>query len=863
MAQISNVPPPPPLVNTVMSKRKALILFVATILFVVAVCATIFALVAVTVAAYSPSAILAQGAGWSSSWTTTSPVEGANATVSVSNPDVDDAEQIFTTLHVGRDEGTADTADIIVRGANGSVRSPQSWDPTSHHNGGWAYTNQFHPASDARAGTFVIEVVDDEDEDETLAVWVYVNGELAGSQTLTLSPKPDTITLDFRDTTLSVDEGGSVTVTVDADFPFPEDVEIPLTVTHQGATTGDDYTGVTDALTLPANTTTASLTVEAVDDTHDDDDESLTIAFGTLPECCIAGTTTSVSIAIQDNDEPGEVIAVVVSFKADSYSVAESDDATTTEIKENEATITVVTDVAVDQALTIPIARINIFGAVDDDYSGVPNEVVFDPNTTEVSFTFMATDDSDDDDGERIRLGFGTLPTGVTAGTISQTTVSIADDDDGGLTILPPSNLARGIRMKFPDGSAELIYETQVASGADVGEIITYGFRIILPGTSTTTDMADGFLSVSRPQAFAFVFSPAEEITPAQFRRAYGGAYGGDATIVMTAAATGDKTGRITIPVTFYYDASAYFTDAVRDNDWLFTPNNTIELYEGGRLVQVPWTAHQSGTRAWGLGNPSEVINCKSAVPGGDTVLSAWPDAGNEDSDAFVIVAADSQSSGNTGPTDLYFKAVLDYENPLDSDGDNTYVMRVHNTHVVHGSSKPSCGGSAVDMTIIVKDLGVPLDIVGLEGILPWDGNADQMAFSWNHTTHYWDGEGSNEVPVVQGALIQYEYRFRPAGATEWGAVDSLSNVGSRALVIIEDIDGDSYDVQVRAVSIEGPAAWPSDWVVVSRTEAVPIEANFAGGAPRFPQRHIHASLLGNLGGRGRHHQVRTQICRN
>ena len=34
-----------------------------------------------------------------------------------------------------------------------------------------------------------------------------------------------------------------------------------------------------------------------------------------------------------------------------------------------------------------------------------------------------------DDDGESVKLTFGTLPTGVTEGTTKETTISITDDD--------------------------------------------------------------------------------------------------------------------------------------------------------------------------------------------------------------------------------------------------------------------------------------------------------------------------------------------------------------------------------------------------------------------------------------------------
>ena len=80
--------------------------------------------------------------------------------------------------------------------------------------------------------------------------------------------------------------------------------------------------------------------------------------------------------------------------------------------------------------MTIPLDRSNQGGASDADYSGVPATVTFSATDTSKTFTFTATDDSDNDDGESVKLAFGDdLPAGVTAGTTSQTTVSITDSD--------------------------------------------------------------------------------------------------------------------------------------------------------------------------------------------------------------------------------------------------------------------------------------------------------------------------------------------------------------------------------------------------------------------------------------------------
>ena len=74
-------------------------------------------------------------------------------------------------------------------------------------------------------------------------------------------------------------------------------------------------------------------------------------------------------------------------------------------------------------------------GASPGDYSIVPQTVVFNSGDTEKTISFSATDDTEDDDGERVRLNFGTLPARVSSTSPSQAVVSITDDDVPSVTV--------------------------------------------------------------------------------------------------------------------------------------------------------------------------------------------------------------------------------------------------------------------------------------------------------------------------------------------------------------------------------------------------------------------------------------------
>ncbi len=213
----------------------------------------------------------------------------------------------------------------------------------------------------------------------------------------------------------SVTEGGMVTVTVDLVVAAGESITVPIEVTHNGGAGSEDYSGLPSSLTFSSGEVSKSFAVSATDDSEDDDDESLTLRYGTLPAGVNPGFPTTTTISLGDNDTPG----VTVDFEQASYTVGEN----------SSVTIAVTLSSDPERTVTIPISTTNQGGASDGDYSGVPVSVTFNNGETSKSFSFAATDDSVDDDGESVKLTFGTLPTGVTEGTTDETVVTIGDDD--------------------------------------------------------------------------------------------------------------------------------------------------------------------------------------------------------------------------------------------------------------------------------------------------------------------------------------------------------------------------------------------------------------------------------------------------
>ena len=141
-----------------------------------------------------------------------------------------------------------------------------------------------------------------------------------------------------------------------------------------------------------------------------------------LPALVNAGNPNQATVSITDNDHP----QVNFSFGTASYTAAEG----------GSAAVKVVLSADRERTVEVPITTTDMDGATAADYSGVPEEATFQSGETEKTFSFAATQDSVDD-GEKVRLTFGILPTGVTSTAPSQAVVSFTDDAAAGVSVDP------------------------------------------------------------------------------------------------------------------------------------------------------------------------------------------------------------------------------------------------------------------------------------------------------------------------------------------------------------------------------------------------------------------------------------------
>ena len=122
-------------------------------------------------------------------------------------------------------------------------------------------------------------------ERKTYRVTVTREAQAAVAVSLSATPNP-------------VDEGSPVTVRATLATALAQAVTIPLTVTRGTSEDGDH--GSLASIGIPAGGTSATGTITTVED-DDGDDETFTVALGSLPSGLAAGSASSVEVAIADS----------------------------------------------------------------------------------------------------------------------------------------------------------------------------------------------------------------------------------------------------------------------------------------------------------------------------------------------------------------------------------------------------------------------------------------------------------------------------------------------------------------------------------------------------------------------------------
>ena len=226
---------------------------------------------------------------------------------------------------------------------------------------------------------------------------------------------PLPVTVSFGAPAYAAAEGGAdATVTVRLSERPGRQVVVPLTVTHTDADTGD-YSGVPGSLTFGSNQTEKTFDVEAVDDSHYDDLESVTLGFGELPSGVFAGSPASTVVNLDDNDEAPENPESIEETEPPKltlrFGAAETK---RTEVREGiRFSLAVTLEEAADTDIHIPLLIEYTGGATAADVTGLPATLTIEAGELRAHVNGRMVDDADIDPDEGFTVTFGALPAGV------------------------------------------------------------------------------------------------------------------------------------------------------------------------------------------------------------------------------------------------------------------------------------------------------------------------------------------------------------------------------------------------------------------------------------------------------------------
>ncbi len=491
--------------------------------------------------------------------------------------------------------------------------------------------------------SFRLVVTDDTvyEADETIELRLSVTGHPAATvsddttQTITLIDNDTTPVLSLSSLSVGateINEGASTDVVVEItnESVYAEDQTIALEFTGD-AMPEDDYTVSVDGsplpspyeLTLPAGASSVTATITATDDTEIEVDETITITARHEGD-----TIGEETITITSND--ADVATFTVSFDPAEYTVNESDG-------QVELTLTLIGEGRGPQDdVTVTFSARDGSAVTFEDYVGqqVENaEVVFSSANAQLSATLNIpiVDDIVFEPDDEV---FSVVIDDVTAAHSDDTamidqgeaTVTIVDNDDEPELVLSVDMTAidegASVAIRIEITSEELTTESVFAED----QTITLEFD----GTATEDDYTvsvDGsphelILKAEEFEASATIMALIDDMTAE-----------GNETIMITARHEGEMIGEETITII----------------------DNVAPVFSGEVIFEIEEGLTMVGTMTAEDANPQDEVRYSVTGDGADDAL-------------FDIDPSSGELSFTTAP---------DYENPMDADTDNVYMLIV------------------------------------------------------------------------------------------------------------------------------------------------------------------------------------------
>ena len=613
----------------------------------------------------------------------------------------------------------------------------------------------------------------------------------AGSAVALPEPTPATTalaadpTVEFTTAASSGTENGAVLVaTLSLSAVSATDVSVPFQ-TSGSLTAGSDYSlDQTSPVTIPAGSLSASVTLTAIDDSLDEDDETLTLTLGT-PTGATLGTQTTHTYTLQDDDA-----SPTVSFAMASQSGAES---------AGSLTVDLVLSAVSGREVSVPISQAGT--AVDpDDYSLSANPVIIPAGQQSGTLTLTLVDDSLDEEDETASLTMGT-PVGATLGATTTHTVTLVDDD------APPTIAFSIASQAAPEngGTIPVNISLSAPSGRDVS--------VSLAASGTALDPDDYSLSATSVTISAGNSGGSVDVVPVDDVLSES-----DETVVLT----------LTSPTNATLGSQSVHTLTLQDDDALPTLDfqaASSSLTEGGGSLAI--TLQLSAVSGQDVSVPFVVTG--DAIDPDDYGLDASPvvipagqatfdltlqvvDDSLDENDETVVLTLGTPTGADLGATLVHTATLLDDDAPPSVQ------------FTLSASSSLEGGGPAtieVDLSgPSGKEVSVPFSLSGdAQSPDDYSFDASPLVLPAGTTT------AQLTLTPVDDALHEADETVQVDLGTPTDA--TLGGVSTHLFTLLDDDDAPTVDFQIASQSALETAGSVSAVLVLSAPSGLDVSVPF------------------------------------
>lgn len=580
---------------------------------------------------------------------------------------------------------------------------------------------------------------------------------------------PPVVSIAIAPTT--AEEGSAFTLTATrtgADLSQP--TTVTYTVTGEAANASDISTPLTGTITIPADETTATLTINSVEDTVFEAFEEFTVVISDPVNATLG--VADAGAAIIDDDAP------LVSIS--DASIVEGDAGTTI----LEFTVTKSFATAGTSQVQVTVADVTATEGVD--YELLTPVVTFDDTATTgvvqvrvLGDTLIEPDETFEVSITEVTNGLGplTIVDGTAIGTIvnddaaslSVTDVSLTEGD-AGTQIMTFTITRTGDAVPVTVSFAT----EDVTATAGVDYVATSGIRLLGAGeTSETVEVViNGDIDLEADETFRLVLSnPTNGVTLADGI--------GIGTILDDDAAPELPVVSVTLEPASAEEGSSFTLTVLRTGADLSQPTTVTYTITGAAANASDISSPLSGT----ITLPADATSASVAVVTVDD-LEVEPD------EAFTVTLSDPVNA--TIGTDSASATILDNDEPPIN-----VICGTDEGEVIYGTEGPD----------LIKALG------GRDKVFAGDGDDVFLATSWDGSDHYCGGQGSDTADYSQlehGVKVYLWTRHGNSVGEVWGRES-----GHDRLKSVENIVGsqasDRIEGNRKANVIEGEAG--NDWL--------------------------------------------------